>query len=485
MTAGTHFGRGRDVPRRDTWTRRELLMMAGAGAGALALGACSGITLAGTSQLGPVTTLVLDAGQVRLDLEGTPVETWGYNGTVPGPEIRLREGETLRVPLRNGLSDPTTVHWHGISLVNAMDGAPFLTQAPVEPGAGFDYEFVVPEAGTHWYHAHVGHQLDRGLYGALIVEPRHEELSYDREYTLLLDDWRDGLDDRPESSTGHGDHDATVSPALPDDPRERVSFGGRFYPLTLVNTRPPADPFTLDVRRGERIRLRVINAAADTGFRFAIGGHRLTVTHTDGMPVQHVAVDAIRIGMGERYDVLLDADAPGAWQVGVMPEGRTGYGRAILRYLDAAGSTAPPPDLHPTELDGRLLTYDDLVNTGKQETPAAGSPDRTFALTLSGTDILADGLDPTEPFLVDSGEWVRFTLRNESMKWHPMHLHGHHFRVSTAGGNGPIKDTAAVPARGGELTFDWRADNPGAWMFHCHNHYHMEDGMMRTVTYRA
>ncbi|MBW0117747.1 multicopper oxidase domain-containing protein [Pseudonocardia abyssalis] len=199
--------------------------MAGAGAGVLALGACSGITLAGTSQLGPVTTLGLDAGQVQLDLEGRSVQTWGYNGTVPGPEIRLREGETLRVPLRNGLPDPTTVHWHGISLVNAMDGAPFLTQAPVEPGAGFDYEFVVPEAGTHWYHAHVGHQLDRGLYGALIVEPRHEELSYDREYTLLLDDWRDGLDNRPENPTGHGDHDPTNSPALPADPRERVSFG--------------------------------------------------------------------------------------------------------------------------------------------------------------------------------------------------------------------------------------------------------------------
>ncbi|QJY50757.1 multicopper oxidase domain-containing protein [Pseudonocardia broussonetiae] len=118
-------------------------------AGVLALGACSVTTAAGASQRGPATTLGLDAGQVRLDLQGAPVQTWGYNGTVPGPEIRLRGGETLRVPLRNGLPDPTTVHWHGISLVNAMDGAPFLTQPQVEPGTGFDYEFVVPEAGTH------------------------------------------------------------------------------------------------------------------------------------------------------------------------------------------------------------------------------------------------------------------------------------------------------------------------------------------------
>lgn len=445
-------------------TRRRFLAMAGAGAGLLAVGGCSG----------PATTVGLDAAPVGLDLAGRIASTWGYNGAVPGPEIRVREGATLRVPVRNRLPEPTSVHWHGISLVNAMDGTPGLTQDPVAPGAGFDYEFVVPEPGTHWYHSHSGHQLDRGLYGAVIVEPRREELAYDREYVLLLDDWRDGLPREP------GDHSGHRMPT-DDDPLGRVSFGGRAYPLVLINARPPADPTVLEVRRGDRVRLRVINAAADTGFRFAVGGHRLTVTHTDGMPVAPVTVDAVRLGMGERVDVLLDAASPGAWPVAAVAEGRGGLGRAVLRYVDAPASAAPPVDARPPELDGRLLDYADLVGTSDPHVPVAGTPDRTVALTLQGTDIgspLGDG-----PIAVSAGQWVRFTLRNDSAKWHPMHLHGHHFRVTGPDGRGPRKDTAAVPARGGELTFDWRADNPGNWMFHCHNNYHMEDGMMRTITY--
>jgi len=123
-----------------------------------------------------------------------------------------------------------------------------------------------------------------------------------------------------------------------------------------------------------------------------------------------------------------------------------------------------------------------LVGTGGPEVPATGEPDRTYALTLRGTDIVVAGLLPDDLLPVDAGEWVRCTVRNESVNFHPVHLHGHHFQLATQGR--PLKDNAVVRARGGELTFDWRADNPGDWMLHCHNHYHMEDGMMRTVTYR-
>lgn len=465
-------------------TRRQFLRLAGLGAGLLALGGCGGGTPAP-----PGVTVPLAAGEVGIDLAGTRATTWGYAGTVPGPEIRLRAGETLRVPLTNALPEPTTVHWHGISLVNPMDGTPGLTQPPIAPGTSFEYAFAVPDAGTHWYHAHSGHQLDRGLYGALIVEPAVEELSYDREYTLLLDDWRDGLDAAPAG--GHADHgsppggsgafggtDAAEDPGGPD----RVSFGGRSYALMLVNARPPDDPAVFEVRRGDRVRLRVVNAAADTGFRFAIAGHPLTVTHSDGMAVRPVTVDALRIGMGERFDVLVDAAVPGAWQIGVLAEGKTGFGRAVLRYTDAPATAGPPADARPAELDGRLLGYDDLVATGPPAVPVAGTPDRTYALTLRGTDIDVAGLAAGEPLPVHRGEWVRITVRNEGAHHHPVHLHGHHFQLATPGR--PRKDTAVVAARGGELAVDWLADNPGEWMIHCHNHYHMDDGMMRTISYR-
>ncbi|TFV90265.1 multicopper oxidase family protein, partial [Blastococcus sp. CT_GayMR20] len=329
------------------------------------------------------------------------------------------------------------------------------------------------------YHAHVGVQLDRGLYGPLIVEPRNEPLAYDGEYTLMLDDWRDGVDDHADHGTPAGE--GVAQPDL--DPTDVVSFGGRAYPLLLINGRPPDDPPVLQARPGDRLRLRVMNIAADTGFRFAVAGHRLTVTHSDGMPVEPVTVDALRLGMGERYDVLVDAVQPGgAWQVGVEPEGRAGWGRAVLRYSGSGSSGPPAVAERPVELDGRLLQYADLLAVEPLQLPA-GAPDRLYDLTLTGTQIGGQSYPDANPLPVTEGEWVRITMRNTSSKWHPMHLHGHHFQVLAPGGRGPVKDTVAVPARGGEVTFDFLAGNPGRWLFHCHNHHHMEDGMLRLVEY--
>ncbi len=453
-------------------TRREFLGLCAAAGLALVAG-CSGrepSAAVPSSPEGPRLTAV----PMRMDLAGREIPTWGY-GTVPGPEIRLRAGDVLRVRLDNGLPEGTTVHWHGLAPPNAMDGVPGVTQAPVAPGAEFTYEFETPVAGSFMYHAHVGMQLDRGLYGPLVVEPRNEELAYDSEYTLMLDDWRDGLQ-------GHSDH--APSPAGGDpDPVDAVSFGGRAYPALLINGRPPDDPPVLRARPGDRLRLRVMNVAADTGFRFAVAGHRLTVTHTDGMPVEPVTVDALRLGMGERYDVLVDASQPGgAWQVGVQAEGRGGWARAVLRYTGSEASSAPAVAERPAELDGRLATYPDLVCREPLALPA-GAPDREYDLELSGTQIGGQSHPDADPLPVVEGEWVRLTMRNTSAKWHPMHLHGHHFQVRTPSGRGPVKDTVAVPARGGVVSFDFLARNPGDWLFHCHNHHHMEDGMVRLVRY--
>jgi FtsP/CotA-like multicopper oxidase with cupredoxin domain len=136
----------------------------------------------------------------------------------------------------------------------------------------------------------------------------------------------------------------------------------------------------------------------------------------------------------------------------------------------------------PVELDGRLLQYADLLAVEPLQLPA-GTPDRRYDLTLTGTQIGGQSYPDADPLPVTEGEWVRITMRNTSSKWHPMHLHGHHFQVLAPGGRGPVKDTVSVPARGGEVTFDFLAGNPGRWLFHCHNHHHMEDGMLRLVEY--
>jgi FtsP/CotA-like multicopper oxidase with cupredoxin domain len=137
---------------------------------------------------------------LEFEVGGRKVQTWGYNGGVPGPEIRVTEGDTLRVMALNRLPVDTTIHWHGLPVPNAMDGVPHITQPPIESGKEFTYEFVVPTASTYVYHSHVGLQLDRGVYGPLIVEPKKEELAYDREYVLLLDDWLDGVSGTPEDT---------------------------------------------------------------------------------------------------------------------------------------------------------------------------------------------------------------------------------------------------------------------------------------------
>jgi FtsP/CotA-like multicopper oxidase with cupredoxin domain len=440
------------------------------------------------------STGTIAAAPLSVDLGGRVVETWGYNGTLPGPEIRVRQGDVVRVRLENLLTEDTTIHWHGIELPNAMDGVPWVTQDPVRRAGAFAYEFPVPDAGSFMYHAHVGHQLDYGLYGPLVVEEKDSPGGWDREYTLMLDDWRHGLapasaEEGPEEGddehgeTATGTPTAGAAPSGAPDRHSGPSMGNRVYPLFLVNGRPADDPATFEVRRGERVRLRVMNIAADTGFLFAIAGHRLTVTHADGFPVDPVKVDRIRIGMGERYDVLVEATTPGAWQVAAVPEAKRGMGRAVLRYADAASPRPPGPDDLPAELTRRLLEYADLRYTGDRDFGGDREPDRVHDLVITTNRINGRRFSDAEPLPVSDGELVRVTMRNDSDLWHPMHLHGHSFRVRTAAGPGAVKDTLTVAAKGGTGAFDFLARNPGRWMFHCHNHYHMDNGMARLFTY--
>jgi FtsP/CotA-like multicopper oxidase with cupredoxin domain len=486
-------------------TRRDFLRLVGAGVGALTLSSCGG-PFAGdqgslpkvprTAKTGSVREHTLEAAPLEFEVGGRTAQTWGYGGGVPGPEIRVTEGGTLRVKVLNRLPADTTIHWHGLPVPNAMDGVPHVTQPPIKSGEDFTYEFVVPTAGTYVYHSHVGLQLDRGLYGPLIVEPKKEELDYDREYVLLLDDWLDGVSGTPEDTLGELQASGGgMGGGMMGGGRGRGGpgpSGAVDYPLYLINGRTPNDPKTLNVRRGEKVRLRLINPAGDTTFRVAVGGHKLTVTHSDGQPVEPVAVDVVRMGPGERYDVMVEANNPGVWQVAAAPEGKNGLARAILRYVDSGQSSPPPVSSRPQELSGRLLSYGDLRTTGEETFPPDGlfgGPDRTLDLTLSGGmgnyvwTIDGQAYPDAEPIEVSKGEWVRFHLTNRSMMTHPMHLHGHFFQLQTGTARGPLKDTVLVEPHMGEATFDFVADNPGDWLFHCHIVYHMESGMARVLSY--
>ena len=256
------------------------------------------------------------------------------------------------------------------------------------------------------------------------------------------------------------------------------------YPYYLVNGRIPAAPSTFRAQPGQRVRIRIINAASDTAFRVAVTGHRLTVTHTDGFPVVPTEVDAVLIGMGERYDVRVTA-GDGAFALVALAEGKNAMARALL--VTGAGDP-PPADFTPPELDGRVGTVADFTaTTAAALVPAV--PDAKLPVDLAGSmapyewTINGAPFSRTTPLQVRSGQRIEMTFDNTSTMWHPMHLHGHTFEILTADGRpGARKDTAIVlPAQ--RLRVAFIADNPGQWMLHCHNTYHQDAGMMTRLDY--
>ncbi|MCY9786728.1 multicopper oxidase family protein [Nocardiopsis sp. EMB25] len=496
--------------------------------GAVLLGACSGgggqtraslitpddarvgAVEDGRSATGREHRVTLTAAPTTLDLAGTTAATWAYGTSVPGDELRVGAGDTVVAELVNDLPDPTSVHWHGPALRNDMDGVPGLTQDAVAPGERFTYRFVAANPGTHWFHPHVGTQLDRGLYVPFVVEDPDEPLSYDEEWVVVLDDWLDGVGGTPDDvldellqgmgggmdgGSGHGGHGSgdgdgpmrmgrTLMGAASD--YLGGDAGDVYYPEYLVNGRPAGDPRTFEAAPGARVRVRFVNAGGDTAFRVALGRHTMTVTHTDGYPVEHREADALLIGMGERFDVLVTLE-DGAFPLVALAEGK---GRAAFAVVRTGGGSAPEADTRPEELEGRVIVATDLT-ADEGARLAEADPEVEHRIELTGG--MADfdwGLngrrhDPEDPagnaFRVAEGQRVRLTFTNATDMWHPMHLHGHHFQV---GADGPRKDTVIL-LPGQTLSCDFDADNPGLWMTHCHNVYHGEAGMMGVVGYSA
>jgi FtsP/CotA-like multicopper oxidase with cupredoxin domain len=439
-------------------------------------------TRRGTGRRVPVT-LTATTGQV--DLGGPVVDTWTYDGALPTREIRVHAGDIIEARLVNHLPADTSIHWHGLALRNDMDGVPDLTQTTVKPGETFTYRFTAATPGTYWIHPHAGTQLDRGLYAPLIVEDPAEPGGYDTEWTVVLDDWIDGTGTTPDQvftdlrqRTGHmgGTHgmSGAGSPLLGGD------TGDVTYPHYLINGRVPTAPVTFTAGPRQRARIRFVNTGSDTAFRVALGGHRMTVTHTDGYPVTPVDTDALLIGMGERYDVLVTLD-DGVFPLIALAEGKTGAARALVR----TGPGDPPaPQTRANELDGTIIGYPDLTPTASAALPIK-QPDIVHRLALTGGMMSYDwGINGraghlTDPARIREGQRVRVQFTNTTMMWHPMHIHGHTFQL---GNRGPRKDTAIV-LPGQTLACDFDADNPGQWMTHCHNAYHAEAGMMTVLGY--
>ncbi|MER7927470.1 multicopper oxidase family protein [Streptomyces sp. NPDC096057] len=512
---------------------------AGSGGGnALVSPTASAVTAADMRRkaTGRRTKVTLTAAPAMIDLgAGVMPKTWAFGGRTPGKEVRLSAGDTLVAELSNQLPNKTTtsIHWHGIALRNDMDGVPPAVQTAVRAGSTFTYSFIAPDPGTYFFHPHVGVQLDRGLYAPLIVEDPKEPLSYDDEWVVLLDDWLDGVTGTPDDAfaelkrgmadmgdMGGMDMGGDPSPSSsdpgmgdmggmdmggstsPSDSHGDMSkkfmltgatsklLGGDAgdvkYPHHLINGRVAADPDVYSGKPGKKVRLRIINAGSDTAYRVALGGHKLTITHTDGFPVRHQEVDALLVGMGERYDVLVTL-GDGVFPLVALAEGKDANGLALVR---TGSGSKPPATVRPTELGGMIMSASQLQAADDVRLKSAKT-DVTHRIKLTGNMMKYDWSingtpfdmnDPeAHPILIEEGQRVRLDFVNTTEMWHPMHLHGHTYQLGTTG---PRKDTAIVlPKKTMSVLLD--ADNPGQWMLHCHNAYHGEAGMMANVAYKA
>jgi FtsP/CotA-like multicopper oxidase with cupredoxin domain len=444
---------------------------------------------------GRMVRTTLTAQPVTVDLGGKVVKTLGYGDAVPGPVIRANVGDEVEVLVHNQLQTPTSVHWHGVALRNDMDGAePGTPNIPV--GQSFTYKFSVPDAGTYWAHPHVGLDLDTGMYLPVIVDDPKARADYDAEWIIVLDDWTDGIGRSPqqifddlrkngmgamsESSTGQdgmGQMGPRGSELLGGDP------GDVTYPYYLINGRIPEAPTTFRAKPGQRIRLRIINAGADTAFRVALGGHKLRVTHTDGFPVVPTDVDALLLGMGERYDAIVTA-GDGVFPLVALAEGKGASARALLT---TGIGTAPAANFQPPELNGKVGTVA-LFAAPEQSQLNWTTADNEMVAALTAADTgyqwgINGPYPDNKPFTVWQGQQAAMTFVNKSRMWHPMHLHGHTFSVLNPDGTqGARKDTVIVlPNQSVKIAI--LADNPGYWPLHCHNAYHAEAGMLSSFDY--
>lgn len=409
---------------------------------------------------------------------------WTYNGTLPGQEIRVNEGDHVRIVLKNSLSEPTALHLHGLPVPNEMDGVPGVTQNAVLPGEEFVYEFVADTPGTYWYHSHQkgAEQVGKGLYGAFIVEPKDQK-DVTLDQMIIIDEW---------SSMGRDmsgmDHGASSNQ---DDTVPHGEQMNEMYDTMIINGKAAPVIDTVNVSEGDTIKLRFLNAGLFTQV-ISIPGHSFKVTHYDGQEVNEpelLSDVSLRIAPAERYDVEIIMNQPGAWGFQVFAEENKEKLNALIPFVYN--------DYESTNLQtvDSVKSYFDMTTYGQSKDIQIGELTKEYQMVLGTNDggesftINNKQMPEHEVYEVDEGDVVKVTISNETDVDHPMHLHGQFFYVISRNGESVqgspiVKDTLNVrPNETYEIVFV--ADNPGHWMFHCHELHHAAGGMVSEVKYNG
>lgn len=397
----------------------------------------------------PVTAQILPDGDGKTAL-------FGFNGSSPGPELRLRQGDVLDLRFENAIGEGSSIHWHGIRIENAMDGVPYLTQPMVEDRESFDYRFRLPDAGTYWYHSHnrSWEQVARGLYGPLIVEESNPPL-VDQDITVIVDDWR--IERTGEIIENFGN-------------RHDFAHAGR------LGTYARIIPSVNEVRLGDRVRLRLINVATARIFPLEITGINGKVVALDGMPLaEPQPLDRILLAPAQRMDIIADVLEVVKF---IFPTGQEPYDLGEIAVSGVNGDEKTEiAALPPADLPAPKTEPDHSLTLSMQGGAMGGRHDGDDIWSFNGVSGLTD--EPWQTFA--RGETVRITLANETSFPHGIHLHGHHFHeVLPDGALGPLRDTTLLQ-RQEQRDIVCVFDNPGKWLLHCHMLGHQASGMKTWV----
>lgn len=490
--------------------------------------------------------LVAEKKEVNLSGKKSVDFAIAINGQIPAPTLEFAEGDEAEIVVRNKVQDEElSVHWHGILLPPEMDGVPYVTTPPILSNESYTFKFKIRQSGTYWYHSHTHVQEQKGVYGAIVIHPKKEKFSYDREVVAVLSDW---ADEDPHSILANlrkdGDYylykKGTMRSWLGAIEEKKLGnflynewtrMGGMDYSdvgydAFLINGKK--DIQLLTAKPKERIRIRIINAAASSYFYVSLGQSPMKVISADGVDIEPTLANELLMGMAETYDVLFEVPENKNYELKVTAQDGTGTASG---WIGTGGKVSAPvkpfPDMYATmdhSTHGGHASHGSIENSGHgqhsehehhhmehKETAAKVvqtlSVDELKAntntelpkkakiydlqLNLGGDmsryiwHINGKAVHEDRTIEINEGDVVRFTFVNETMMHHPMHLHGHFFRVlNQYGAFSPLKHTVDVPPHE-TRKIEFYANEPGEWMLHCHNLYHMKNGMARVVKYMS
>ena len=396
----------------------------------------------------------------------TVIKTTGYNGSAPGPLLRMKEGQRVTIQVDNATADPEIVHWHGLHIPSEVDGSIEEGTPAIPPRGSASYSFVASPSGTRWYHTHVMamRNLKRGAYsgqfGFIHIETKDEPGKFDQEVFLALHEWG------PYFSTMQDSMDVA-------------------YKRCSINSHALGFGEPVRVKQGQRVMLRIVNASATMQRRIAFSGHAFTVVALDGNPVSTPkTVPILELGPAERVDAIVEMNRPGVWILGATDDRDRKAGLGIV--FEYSDQSIAAQWLEPSK---ERWDYTVFGKPGNDD-PAEKIPlviEKKFAGShwLDKWAINGKSWPKTDPIRVKQGQRYRLAFNNRSDEAHPLHLHRHTFELKSIAGvatSGIYKDVVVVPAK--SITeVEFTADNPGKTLFHCHQQMHMDYGFMSLIEY--